>query len=83
MFLRLIRITVAEVVWVLKFKHRKDFCSVESRCEMCVIIKYVFFTPLESPAIYGGDHIDLYFIPCRKCGVKASSFLTGSHRRRQ
>ena len=83
MFLRLIPITVAEMVWVLEFKHRKDFCSVESRQEMCVIINYVFFTPLESPAIYSGDDIGLYFIPYRKCGVDASSFLTGSNWRRR
>jgi len=35
------------------------------------------FTPLESPAIYGGDAIDKILIPYRKGGVKASSFLTG------
>jgi hypothetical protein len=60
-----------------KFKMEKKGPSIESRQEMCVIINYVFFTPLESPAIYGGDDIGLYFIPYRKCGVKASSFLTG------
>jgi DNA processing protein len=35
------------------------------------------FTPLESPAIYGGDDIDVNFIPYRKGGVKAPSFLRG------
>ena len=35
------------------------------------------FTPLESPAIYGGDDIDKILIPYRKGGVKAPSFLTG------
>ncbi|MEW6409545.1 MAG: glycosyltransferase, partial [Nitrospirota bacterium] len=46
------------------------------------------FTPLESPAIYGGDDIDplrksvsngvnKVLIPCRKGGVKAPSFLRG------
>jgi len=37
----------------------------------------VLFTPLESPAIYGGDDIDKILIPYRKGGVKAPSFLTG------
>jgi hypothetical protein len=37
----------------------------------------VIFTPLESPAIYGGDGIDKISIPYRKSGVKAPSFLTG------
>jgi len=35
------------------------------------------FTPLESPAIYGGDNINKDSIPYRKGGVKAPSFLTG------
>jgi polysaccharide export outer membrane protein len=35
------------------------------------------FTPLESPAIYGGDDINQASIPYRKGGVKAPSFLTG------
>jgi hypothetical protein len=35
------------------------------------------FTPLESPAIYGGDDINKILIPYRKGGVKAPSFLTG------
>jgi hypothetical protein len=35
------------------------------------------FTPLESPAIYGGDGINKASIPSRKGGVKAPSFLTG------
>jgi len=42
------------------------------------------FTPLESPAIYGGDDInqasrrvESTTIPYRKGGVKAPSFLTG------
>jgi hypothetical protein len=35
------------------------------------------FTPLESPAIYGGGRIDKILIPHRKGGVKAPSFLTG------
>jgi len=35
------------------------------------------FTPLESPAIYGGDDINKVSIPYRKGGVKAPSFLTG------
>jgi hypothetical protein len=46
---------------VLKFAE-KDIC---------------FFTPLESPIIYGGDDIDKILIPYRKGGVKAPSFLTG------
>jgi hypothetical protein len=36
-----------------------------------------FFTPLESPAIYGEDDIDVNFIPYRKVRVKALLFLTG------
>jgi hypothetical protein len=36
-----------------------------------------FFTPLESPAIYGEDDIDVDFIPYRKVRVKAPLFLTG------
>ncbi len=36
-----------------------------------------WFTPLESPAIYGGDNINKASIPYRKGGVKAPSFLTG------
>jgi len=35
------------------------------------------FTPLESPAIYGGDNINKASIPNRKGGVKSPSFLTG------
>ena len=35
------------------------------------------FTPLESPAIYGGDNINKASAPYRKGGVKAPSFLTG------
>jgi len=35
------------------------------------------FTPLESPAIYGGDDINKASVPRRKGGVKAPSFLTG------
>jgi len=35
------------------------------------------FTPLESPAIYGGDDINKASIHYRKGGVKAPSFLTG------
>jgi hypothetical protein len=35
------------------------------------------FTPLESPAIYGGDEIGKILIPYRKGRVKAPSFLTG------
>jgi hypothetical protein len=35
------------------------------------------FTPLESPAIYGGDNINKASIIYRKGGVKAPSFLTG------
>jgi hypothetical protein len=35
------------------------------------------FTPLESPAIYGGDDMDKISTPYRKGGVKAPSFLTG------
>ena len=35
------------------------------------------FTPLESPAIYGGDERYESLIPYRKGGVKALSFLTG------
>jgi hypothetical protein len=35
------------------------------------------FTPLESPAIHGGDDINKTSIPHRKVGVKATSFLTG------
>jgi Fe-S oxidoreductase len=35
------------------------------------------FTPLESPAIYGGDNINKASIPYRKGGVKTPSFLTG------
>jgi hypothetical protein len=35
------------------------------------------FTPLESPAIHGGDDINEISIPHRKGGVKALSFLTG------
>ena len=35
------------------------------------------FTPLESPAIYGGDDINQASIPYRKGGVKAPSFLMG------
>src|SRR3989338_797053 len=36
-----------------------------------------YFTPLESPAIYGGDERYESLIPYRKGGVKAPSFLTG------
>jgi len=36
-----------------------------------------YFTPLESPAIHGGDDINKTSIPHRKGGVKAPSFLTG------
>jgi hypothetical protein len=50
----------------------------------CVLLREVsqedkkqVFTPLESPAIYGGDGIDKILIPHRKGGVKAPSFLTG------
>jgi hypothetical protein len=35
------------------------------------------FTPLESPAIHGGNDINKTSIPHRKGGVKAPSFLTG------
>jgi uncharacterized protein involved in outer membrane biogenesis len=35
------------------------------------------FTPLESPAINGGDNINKASIPYRKVEVKATSFLTG------
>jgi hypothetical protein len=35
------------------------------------------FTPLENPAIYGGDNIDRISVPYRKGGVKAPYFLTG------
>jgi hypothetical protein len=35
------------------------------------------FTPLEKPAIHGGDDINKTSIPHRKGGVKATSFLTG------
>jgi polysaccharide export outer membrane protein len=35
------------------------------------------FTPLESPAIYGGDNINKHSIRYREGGVKAPSFLTG------
>lgn len=35
------------------------------------------FTPLESPAINGGDEVTEVLIPYRKGGIKASSFLTG------
>jgi len=35
------------------------------------------FTPLESPAIHGGDDKNKVVIPYRKGGVKAPSFLTG------
>ena len=35
------------------------------------------FTPLESPAIYGGEDINKASVPNRKGGVKAPSFLTG------
>jgi hypothetical protein len=37
----------------------------------------VIFTPLERPAIHGGDNIIIISIPHRKGGVKATSFLTG------
>jgi hypothetical protein len=41
-------------------------------------IKIIFiFTPLECPAIYGGDDINKASIPYRKGVVKALSFLTG------
>ena len=35
------------------------------------------FTPLETPAIYGGDYINRISIPYRKGVVKTLSFLTG------
>ncbi len=35
------------------------------------------FTPLESPAIYGGDDKNKASIPYRKGGVKVLPFLTG------
>jgi len=35
------------------------------------------FTPLESPAIHGGDDMNKTSIPHRKSGGKAPSFLTG------
>jgi hypothetical protein len=35
------------------------------------------FTPLESPAIHGGDDMNKTSIPHRKGGVRAPSFLTG------
>ena len=35
------------------------------------------FTPLESPAIHGGDNIIKTSTPHRKGGFKATSFLTG------
>jgi len=35
------------------------------------------FTPLESPAIYGGDEIYKFFSPYRKGRVEVRSFLTG------
>jgi len=41
------------------------------------VLKLVAFTPLESPAIYGGDGIGKISIPYRKEGVKSPSFLTG------
>jgi hypothetical protein len=41
------------------------------------LVALFLFAPLESPAIYGGDNIIKASIPCRKGGVKASSFLTG------
>jgi len=41
------------------------------------IIQMSNFTPLESPAIYGGDDISKVSIPYRKGGIKAPSFLTG------
>ena len=36
-----------------------------------------FFTPLESPTIYGGGDVNKASVPYRKGGVKAPSFLTG------
>jgi len=41
------------------------------------LILIIPFTPLESPAIYGGDYINRISIPHREGGVKALSFLTG------
>jgi len=35
------------------------------------------FTPLENPAIYGGEDINKASVPNRKGGVKAPSFITG------
>jgi TRAP transporter TAXI family solute receptor len=40
-------------------------------------ILVLFFTPLESPAINGGDSTDRISISYRKGGIKALSFLTG------
>jgi hypothetical protein len=39
--------------------------------------KVLPFTPLERPAIYGGDNMDKISSPYRKGGVKAPFFLTG------
>ena len=45
---------------------------------LCLLqISAGLFTPLESPAIHGGDDINKTSIPHRKGGVKATSFLTG------
>jgi len=41
------------------------------------LILIIPFTPLETPAIYGGDYINRISIPYRYGGVKALSFLTG------
>jgi hypothetical protein len=37
--------------------------------QLLVIGNFIPFTPLESPAIYGGDDIDKASIPYRKGGV--------------
>jgi len=42
-----------------------------------MILRSEAFTPLESPAIYGGDDTDKISTPYRKGRVKVPSFLTG------
>jgi hypothetical protein len=51
--------------------------------QVVLIIRYLYFTPLESPAIYGGDEIYQSLIPIRKGGVKAPSFITGFSSRKR
>jgi hypothetical protein len=45
--------------------------------KLSCLLNLDMFTPLESPAIYGGDDIGKILIPYRKGRVKAPSFLTG------